>query len=142
MNKKIKHKTAKLIDTDNRMVVVVGWVNCFCFSFNKLTFFFFFFKKDKSRCSLYYELKLGEDWKIGESFWFASEIMRLWTCMVAKKTERMDIRDVDKLCDLKIDILHWFICSWYFNHFLVLDRGTQQKVSTTVSALTKLSDQP
>lgn len=30
--------------------------------------------------------------------------MRIRTCVVAKKMERVDIRDVDRLCDLKIDL--------------------------------------
>jgi len=57
----------------------------------------------------------------------------------------VDIRDVDKLCDLQIDFfINSFIYS-YFNSSLLLYqaliKGIEQKMSRA-SAITKISDQP
>ena len=64
---------------------------------------------------------------------------------MTKKMDGVDIRDVDKLCDLQIDFfINSFIYS-YFNSSLLLYqaviKGIEQKMSRA-STITKISDQP
>ena len=46
-------------------------------------------------------IEIGKDWWIGESFRFAWEIMRIWTCRVAKTMKRID--------KLQLDLFYSFI---------------------------------
>ena len=59
-------------------------------------------------------IEIGKGWWIGESFWFAWEIMRIWTCRVAKKMKRVDTLQLDLFYSFIhlffLTLIHLFHC--------------------------------